>query len=188
MSSVQGDFVYDLMRTWAHDPNEWVRRVPTNALMRYGRQHPEKVIALMRELLHDDSRAVRENVCFCLGVIGAERVIALGGAADPQRPRLLLATLREWLSDEDERARWIIAKTLGRSWVKPVLPDALKLLKVLAADPRPRVRAAVVSTIRSLHRYEPDRVATSLVAWRRARNTHIRTVAIQLDVQGYHAP
>lgn len=146
VAAAHPEAVYTLMQEWVHDADANVRRVPTNALMRYGRRQPHAVIDLMHELLHDESSYVRDNVVFCLGVMGAARVAALGGPALPERPRLLLATLRSWLSDDDERARWIIAKTLGRTWARPVLPEALELLGELESDERRKVRSAALSS------------------------------------------
>ncbi len=72
------------MSRWVHDPDENVRRVPTNALMRYGRRHPEQVVGLMGALLHDDSAYVRKNVAFCLGIMGLEHF------------RILVPNARNW--------------------------------------------------------------------------------------------
>lgn len=150
----RGDAVYVEMEQWVHDPNPNVRRVPTNALMRYGRKHPQRVLRLMRLLLHDESVYVRENVVFCLGVIGAERVPAIGGAKDASRPDLLLAALAEWQADDDERARWIIARTLGRSWAASRVQPAKALLQTLLTDPHKKVQLAAAASLRELDKHK----------------------------------
>ena len=121
MCGAQGDFVYVLMEQWVHDELPNVRRVPTNALMRYGRRYPDRVIRLMAELRHDDSRYVRDNVVFCLAIMGAVRVQLIGGEPQPDRPQRLLAVLREWMADDSVETRWIIAKTLGGPGSRPAL-------------------------------------------------------------------
>ena len=163
MGQDQGDFVYQVMRQWVHDPDPNVRRVPTNALMRYGRRYPDRIIALMKELLHDDSRYVRDNVVFCLGVMGAIKVQAIGSASDPDNPQRLLAALRQWIEDDNEHTRWIIAKTLGRSWAKSCGQDAMAMLDILSADERRGVRQAVASSIKALQASAPGLVRTATV-------------------------
>jgi len=160
MADEQGEFVHTLMTQWVHDPDPRVRRVPTNALMRYGRRNAEPVVALMKQLLHDESMYVRQNVVFCLAVMGAARVPALGGKVQPDRPRWLMGVLREWSQDDDERARWIIAKALGRSWVKACPAEALALLDFLGSDSRRRVRAAVLSSAKAVRKLLADEAMT----------------------------
>jgi HEAT repeat protein len=180
MCTTQGDYVYIAMESWVHDPNPNVRRAPTNALMRYGRQHPERVIRLMRELRRDDSHYVRDNVVFCLGVMGAVKVQAISGAQSPANPDILLASLNEWLSDEDERTRWIIARTLGRKWALARLEQSLQKLKKLAADPHKGVRAAVVSSLKELAKSAPDAISAELGRWRGDADEQVRDVAAKV--------
>src|SRR5262245_15602671 len=106
------EFVYDLMRQWVADSSPNVRRVPTNALMRYGIRNPRKVIALMDRLRHDESEYVRKNVKFCLQQIAKEKHPVLG-AGHPDNPDLMLKTLGDWARDPDKNNRWIVANTLG---------------------------------------------------------------------------
>jgi HEAT repeat protein len=179
MCREQGAYVYNLMSIWVHDVDENVRRAPTNALMRFGRQHPDHVIRLMGELIHDDSAYVRANVVFCLGVMGAVKVQALGGAAIPDRPGLLLRYLWEWAEDEDQRARWIVAKTLGRSWTKACAADALALLRRVATDGRRPVRLAVLSSLKALSKASPSETAAALAEWQHDESEAVRAVARQ---------
>ncbi len=162
MGPTQGDFVFALMEEWVHDADANVRRVPTNALMRYGRRHPARVIHLMAELLHDDSRYVRDNVVFCLGIMGAVRVQAIGGEASPENPQRLIAALREWMVDDCVATRWIIARTLGRTWVRACPGDALNMLRDLQKDERKTVRSAVASSMRALAKMCPREVDVRL--------------------------
>ena len=179
MCREQGAFVFDLMSAWTQDADANVRRVPTNALMRYGRQHPTDVITLMGRLLHDESRYVRDNVVFCLGVMGAVRVPLLGGGPSPDRPQVLMQFLREWVEDDDQRARWIVAKTLGRSWTKSCTADALALLRQLAADGRRPVRVAVSSSLKALAKANPTETALALSQWLEDDNIAVRAAAGQ---------
>ncbi len=180
MAAAQPDFVFSLMQQWVHDPDANVRRVPTNALMRYGRINPQHVIGLMKNLLHDDSRYVRENVVFCLSIMGATRVRAIGGAAHAEYPAQLLATLRQWADDGDERTRWIIAKTLGRKWTKACPHDALGLLHLLAADERRAVRVAVGSSVKALAKTSPAETPPALAQWADAQDRGVRGPAAEI--------
>jgi HEAT repeat protein len=144
--------LFALMERWTNDPDENVRRVPTNALMRYGRRHPDQVVGLMRRLLCDPSQYVRKNVAFCLGIMGLEHHPTLG-VRDPERPRWLAGILRDWvLQETDERARWIIAETLGRTWAKRCADEARALLRELADDPHPKVRRQAAASEKALAR------------------------------------
>jgi len=172
----QPEFVYELMARWVHDPDANVRRVPTNALMRYGIRQPRKVIALMKELLHDDSEYVRKNVAFCLQQIAKVKHPILG-AGNADNPDVMLETLREWSADTDWRTRWIMAQTLGNVWAKDHVADALKLLKKLAADGNRRVQTAVVGSLKELARKNPDEVKQAVTQWGKDRNANVRAVA-----------
>jgi 3-methyladenine DNA glycosylase AlkC len=172
----QPEFVYELMAKWVRDPDANVRRVPTNALMRYGIRQPRKVIVLMKELLHDDSEYVRKNVAFCLQQIAKVKHPILG-AGNADNPDVMLATLREWSADTDWRTRWIIARTLGNVWAKDHVTDALKLLKKLAADGNKRVQTAVVGSLKELARKNPDAVKQAVTPWSEDKNANVRAVA-----------
>ncbi len=149
MGETQGGFVYELMQQWIHDPDENVRRVSTNALMRYGRRFPDKVLALMKELRADSSLYVRKNVCFCLGVVALERHPQLG-YPNAQNPRRVLSLLQGWVEEQDEGTRWIVAETLGRAWSKSGPTETLQLLHKLASDERKSVRSAVGASLKAI--------------------------------------
>lgn len=134
LSPAQPDFLFRLMLDWAADPDPNVRRVPTNALMRYGRLHPDQVIGLMARLRADESRYVRENVAFCLGVLGLALHPRLGHPDETNPPRLL-AYLKAWAGEANRHTRWIVADTLSRAWARSVPDEARALLERLAADP-----------------------------------------------------
>lgn len=187
MAQEQGDFLYDVMGEWVHDPQANIRRVPTNALMRYGRLHPQPVIRLMGELLHDDSSYVRDNVVFCLAVMGAVKVPMIGPASSPENPDILLAVLRDWLADDDAWARWIVAKTLGRSWTKARPAEALALLKRLAQDERKPVRNAVASSIKAIAKAHPEAVQTTMLEWARDDSAAV-CAAAQVALAGLPIP
>jgi 3-methyladenine DNA glycosylase AlkC len=172
----QPEFVYELMAQWVHDPDANVRRVPTNALMRYGIRQPLKVIALMKDLLHDDSEYVRKNVAFCLQQIAKVKHPILG-AGHADNPDVMLAALHEWSDDTDWRARWIIARTLGNVWAKDRIAEALKLLKKLGTDGNKRVQTAVVSSLQELARKNPEVVKQTMIKWGRDKNANVRAVA-----------
>jgi 3-methyladenine DNA glycosylase AlkC len=172
----QAEFVYGLMAQWVHDADANVRRVPTNALMRYGIHQPRKVIALMKVLLHDDSEYVRKNVAFCLQQIAKVKHPILGtGNAD--NPDVMLETLQEWSDDPDWRARWIIAQTLGNVWAKDHVAEACRLLKKLAADGNKRVQTAIVGALKELARKNPDVVKQVVSRWSQDKNANVRAAA-----------
>lgn len=176
MGPAQPEFVYETMSQWIHDPDANVRRVPTNALMRYGIRQPRKVIALMQALLHDNSEYVRKNVAFCLQQIAKVKHPILG-AGHADNPDVMLAALREWSDDPDWRTRWIIARTLGNVWAKDRTAEVLKLLKKLAADENKRVQTAVANSLKELARKNPDEVKQAMTKWGKDRNAHVRAVA-----------
>jgi 3-methyladenine DNA glycosylase AlkC len=169
----QPEFVYDLMRQWVADPSPNVRRVPTNALMRYGIRHPRKVIALMDKLRHDESEYVRKNVKFCLQQIAKDKHPLLG-AGNPDNPDVMLSTLGAWARDPHPHSRWIVANTLGNVWVRTRLPQALDLLRSLAADGDRLVRGAVVSAMRELARHDREAVRSAAQAWTREAEENVR--------------
>jgi 3-methyladenine DNA glycosylase AlkC len=172
----QPEFVYETMSQWVHDPDTNVRRVPTNALMRYGIRQPRQVIALMKELLHDDSEYVRKNVVFCLQQIAKVKHPVLG-AGHADNPDMMLEALREWSDDPDWRTRWIIARTLGNVWARERIAEALKLLKKLAKDDNKRVQTAVASSLKELARKNPDEIRQAVTQWSRDKNVNVRAVA-----------
>jgi len=172
----QAEFVYELMAQWVHDPDANVRRAPTNALMRYGIRQPHKVIALMKELLHDGSEYVRKNVAFCLQQIAKVKHPILG-AGNPDNPDVMLATLREWSDDPDWRAKWITARTLGNVWAQNHVTQALDLLKKLAASPHRRVRTAIAGSLKELARKNPDEVTQAVTRWTKDKNANVRAAA-----------
>jgi HEAT repeat protein len=175
MGQTQGDFVYQLMRQWVGDLDENVRRVPTNALMRYGRRHPDRVLALMGELRHDTSAYVRKNVAFCLGVLGLERHPILGHP-DAANPGRVFAVLREWVEEQDEGTRWIVADTLSRAWSKSDPDETLRLLRRLAADPRKTVRSGILSALKAIGKRDPS-TAAQLREWLQDDDPLVREMA-----------
>jgi 3-methyladenine DNA glycosylase AlkC len=176
VGSAQPEFVYEMMSRWVHDPDANVRRAPTNALMRYGIRQPRKVIALMKELLHDDSEYVRKNVVFCLQQIAKAKHPILGEGR-PDNPDVMLQTLRDWSDGPDWRTRWIIARTLGNVWAKDHIVEALKLLKKLAADDNRRVQTAIAGSLKELARKNPDKIQQAMTRWSTDKNANIRAVA-----------
>lgn len=149
LGPAQPHFLFQLMSEWVVDPDPNVRRVPTNALMRYGRAHPDQVIALMAQLRADESRYVRDNVAFCLGVLGLPRHPRLG-YPDDTNPQRLLAHLREWASEPNRETRWIVADTLSRAWAKSAQDEARALLEGLAADADAGVARKARSALKKL--------------------------------------
>jgi 3-methyladenine DNA glycosylase AlkC len=175
----QPEFVYETMSRWVHDPDANVRRAPTNALMRYGIRQPRKVIALMKELLHDDSEYVRKNVVFCLQQIAKVKHPILGEGR-PDNPDVMLQTLRDWSDDPDWRTRWIVARTLGNMWAKDRVVESLKLLKKLAVDDDRRVQNAVAGSLKELARKNPDKIQQAVAQWSKDKNANVRAVASQV--------
>ncbi len=169
----QPEFVYDLMSQWVTDSSPNVRRVPTNALMRYGIKSPRKVIALMNKLRHDESEYVRKNVKFCLQQIAKVKHPILG-AGNPDNPNLMLSTLRGWARDKEKYNRWIIASTLGNVWAKNYLTEAMALLKFLASDDDKSVRSAVTSSMRDLAKYEAEAIKAEAAQWAKADDPNVR--------------
>lgn len=169
----QPEFVYDLMSQWVTDSSPNVRRVPTNALMRYGIKQPRKVIALMDKLRHDDSEYVRKNVKFCLQQIAKVKHPILG-VGNPDNPDLMLTTLRGWAKDTEKYNRWIIASTLGNVWAKNHLKEAMVLLKLLAADEDKSVRSAVTSSMRDLAKYDAEAIKAEAAQWAKAADENVR--------------
>lgn len=171
----QPEFVYELMRLWVADPSPNVRRVPTNALMRYGIKQPRKVIALMDKLRRDESEYVRKNVKFCLQQIAKEKHPVLG-AGNPDNPDVMLATLREWAKDTDRHNRWIVAAALGNVWARGRVPQAIAILMTLAADEDKWVRGAVSASMRDLAKYDADAVTAAAEQWANATNENVRQI------------
>lgn len=171
----QPEFVYELMAQWVSDPSPRVRRVPTNALMRYGIKHPRPVIALMDRLRHEADEYVRKNVRFCLQQIAKEKHPVLG-PGHPDNPDVMLAALREWAKDPDKYNRWIVAGTLGNVWARGRIPQALALLKALAADGDRLVRGAVVAAMRELSKHDPPAIAAAARKWCDDEDENVRAV------------
>jgi 3-methyladenine DNA glycosylase AlkC len=168
------EFVYDLMSQWVADANPNVRRVPTNALMRYGIKNQRRVIALMNTLRHDDSEYVRKNVKFCLQQIAKEKHPILG-KGNPDNPDVMLETLTDWAQDTEPYNRWIVASTLGNVWAKGRLPQAMALLKTLATDEDKQVRSAVTTAMRELGKQDAAVVRAEAAQWAADANAYIRT-------------
>ncbi len=169
----QPEFVYDLMRQWVADPSPNARRVPTNALMRYGIKQPRKVIALMDKLRHDESEYVRKNVKFCLQQIAKEKHPILG-AGNPDNPDVMLATLAEWAKDTNKHNRWIVAETLGNVWAKGRVPQAVSILSMLAAADDKLVRGAVAVAMRDLAKFDASAVTAAANAWAGDANSNVQ--------------
>lgn len=169
----QPEFVYELMSRWAADSSPNVRRCVTNALMRYGIKQPRKVIALMDELRRDESEYVRKNVVFCLQQIAKEKHPILGpGNAD--NPDVMLAALREWAKDADKHNRWIVAGALGNVWARNRIPQAVEILRALAADGDQLVRGAVAASMRDLAKYDADTIASAAKQWANDASENVR--------------
>jgi|CXWL01.1.fsa_nt_gi 3-methyladenine DNA glycosylase AlkC len=169
----QPEFVYDLMRQWVADPSPNARRVPTNALMRYGIKQPRKVIALMDKLRRDESEYVRKNVKFCLQQIAKEKHPILGpGNAD--NPELMLATLAEWAKDTNKHNRWIVAGVLGNVWAKERVSQAIGILATLAADNDRLVRGAVAAAMRGLAKFDTETVTAAARQWANDANPNVQ--------------
>ena len=170
---VQPEFVYNLMRQWVADPSPNARRVPTNALMRYGIKQPRKVITLMDKLRRDESEYVRKNVKFCLQQIAKEKHPILG-AGQADNPEVMLATLAEWAKDTDRHNRWIVAGTLGNVWARGRVPQAINILSTLAADGDKLVRGAVAAAMRDLAKFDANAVTDAANAWAADSNPNVR--------------
>lgn len=170
------EFVYTLMAKWVTDPSPNVRRVPTNALMRYGIKQPRKVIALMDQLRHDESEYVRKNVRFCLQQIAKEKHPILG-VGNPDNPELMLATLKEWAKDSNVHNRWIVAGTLGNVWAKNRIPQALAILKTLAADQDKVVRGAAAAALRDLAKYDAGAITLAARQWAAEGDPNVQQTA-----------
>ncbi|MEK6574043.1 MAG: HEAT repeat domain-containing protein, partial [Chloroflexota bacterium] len=169
----QPELVYDLMRRWVADSSPNVRRVPTNALMRYGIKQPRKVIALMDKLRRDESEYVRKNVKFCLQQIAKEKHPVLG-TGNPDNPDVMLATLREWAKDTSKHNRWIVAGALGNVWARGRAPQAIAILRTLAADEDKLVRGAVSTAMRVLAKYDGDAVTAAARQWAHDADENVR--------------
>ena len=169
----QPEFVYDLMKQWVADPSPNARRVPTNALMRYGIKQPRKVIALMDKLRHDESEYVRKNVKFCLQQIAKEKHPILG-AGQADNPEVMLATLAEWAKDTNKHSRWIVAGTLGNVWAKGRAPQAINILSTLAADDDMLVRGAVAAAMRDLAKFDAEAATAAAQQWSADSNPNVQ--------------
>jgi len=167
------EFVYDLMAKWVADPSPNVRRAPTNALMRYGIKQPRKVIALMDKLRHDDSEYVRKNVRFCLQQIAKQKHPRLG-VGNSNNPEVMLATLKEWSKDRHPHNRWIVAGTLGNVWAKGHIPQALAILKTLAADEDKLVRSVAAAALRDLAKYDAQVITATAQGWANDGDKNVR--------------
>jgi 3-methyladenine DNA glycosylase AlkC len=173
---VHPEFVYHLMAKWVTDPSPNVRRAPTNALIRYGIKQPGRVIALMDKLRHDESEYVRKNVRFCLQQIAKEKHPILG-AGNPDNPQVMLGMLKEWAKDSDPHSRWIIAGTLGNVWAKGHLPQAIAILKTLAADENRLVQGAVAAALCDLAKYDAEAITATVRQWAAGDDPNVRQTA-----------
>lgn len=113
-----------LLRTWAVDPNEHVRRLvsegtrprlPWGGRLRRFQEDPSRVIALL-ELLKDDAEIyVRRSVANNLNDIGKDH------------PDILIRIAKKWMRGASDERRALVKHAL-RSLVKQGNPDALELL------------------------------------------------------------
>jgi 3-methyladenine DNA glycosylase AlkC len=159
------DWLYALMERWSQDHDANVRRVPTNALMRFGRKHPRDVLALMESLRYDDSDYVRRNIAFCFQQSIGKIKHPMLGPAIPGGPEMLLKTLDQWAEDPDWRPRWIVATTLGNVWAKDFIQSALDILERLAEDAHPQVQTAVANALKTLAKSRSAEVHIALDTW-----------------------
>jgi 3-methyladenine DNA glycosylase AlkC len=143
--------------------------------MRYGIRQPRKVIALMDKLRRDESEYVRKNVKFCLQQIAKEKHPVLGGG-NPDNPDVMLATLREWAKDANKHNRWIVAGALGNVWARDRAPQAIAILRTLAADEDKLVRGAVSTAMRVLAKYDGDAVTAAAGQWAHDADEHVRQI------------
>ncbi len=113
-----------LLRTWAADPNEHVRRLvsegtrprlPWGGRLRRFQEDPTQVIALLELLKDDHAIYVRRSVANNLNDIGKDH------------PDILLRVAEKWMKGASDERQALIKHAL-RSLVKQGNPDALELL------------------------------------------------------------
>lgn len=114
----------DVLRHWAADPNEHVRRLvsegtrprlPWGIRLKAFQKDPRPVLDLLEMLKDDPSLYVRRSVANSLNDIGKDH------------PALLVQTAARWMKNASPDRQWIIRHAL-RSAVKRGEPGALKLL------------------------------------------------------------
>jgi 3-methyladenine DNA glycosylase AlkC len=113
-----------LLRGWARDPSEHVRRLvsegtrprlPWAARLRAFQKDPTPVLALLELLRDDESLYVRRSVANNLNDIGKDH------------PERLVATANAWLDGASPQRQWIVRHAL-RSAIKRADPGALSAL------------------------------------------------------------
>jgi 3-methyladenine DNA glycosylase AlkC len=177
-SECQEDYLFELMKKWVKDPNEYIRRVPTNALLKYGRKNMEKVLVLMEELLHDQSEYVKKNVYFCLQQISKSSHPILK-IPNPSGPDILLKWLVKWAEDDNQDCKWILANTLGNVWAKNHIPAALMLLERISHNSSTPIQTVIVNAVKTLAKYDKNIVTQKVDQWLIAKDPSISMIAIK---------
>ncbi|MDA8346366.1 MAG: HEAT repeat domain-containing protein [Thermaerobacter sp.] len=142
--SAHVDAVFPIVDSWATDPSDLLRRGVVIALMEYGKVcAPEKaqmVLDALRRMLHDPAPYVQKNLGpFAIGSVLAARF-----------PEAVLASLREWVHDEDAHARQQVALIFSAAAGARLAKAGRDVLDILLADPRPEVQRAVRKALRRM--------------------------------------
>lgn len=145
---------------WPKDRSARIRRAACQSLMqRKAKTTDERLPPILRRLelsMKDDDIYVRK----CCGPY----VVAYLAYT---YPRIVVPWLKQQARSTDLNVRANVAKAFSQSLGARRPQDGVAILKVLAADPRPRVRQAVLSSARNISKR--SQVGRSLVARKLSR-------------------
>lgn len=168
--------LFNMMKAWAKDRNEKIRRVPTQALLSYGWKDPEPILELMKQLLHDESLYVRKGVCYCLQTIGKDQNLLFSDVRR-ENPGIVFKALKEWIKEDHRYTLWIITKTLSEpTWTKLFWWEVLEVLKSIVERGREELHEAVFETIMSIFKYNAHKVFRTLKEWTISPNKNVQKV------------
>jgi len=158
----------ELMRRWANDSDEKVRRVVPLALVRRSRRDPQPVLVLLEESRHDSSLYVRRAVVNSLQQgWGKPDVLGVNAATGPTQ---LVRLLKDWARDSSPFTRWVVAYTLAHTWIERMpngLPEALAILRYIGRDGTELVQKALRAALTGLRKLDEQQITRAMYDWAR---------------------
>ncbi len=158
----------ELMRRWANDSDEKVRRVVPLALVRRSRRDPQPVLVLLEESRHDSSLYVRRAVVNSLQQgWGKPDVLGVNAATGPTQ---LVRLLKDWARDSSPFTRWVVAYTLAHTWIERMpngLPEALAILRYIGRDGTELVQKALRAALTGLRKLDEQQITRAMYDWTR---------------------
>jgi len=147
------------LRAWSRHPDPSVRRQVIIATVAVAdERHPDwarPLLDLLEPHLSDRDPYIRRNLGpFALGQ-GMLRVY----------PDACLERFEKWLGSADEIVRWNVAMAFTGPVAALCWEGALRILRLLAADPRRFVWGAAAAALKNLLQLRPQRVGPVLQEW-----------------------